>query len=265
MNFVEESRVWPVALTIAGSDSGGGAGIQADLKTFHGNGVYGVSAITCLTAQNPDGVTGVQPMSADFVLEQIRQVHAYFDVRAIKTGMLFNEEIVLAVAGFLRENPDLPVIVDPVMVATSGAVLLEESAIEAIKRELLPKASLITPNLDEAEVLLGWKPRCSEEMKKAAEELVGSFDTSVLLKGGHLEESLLTDWLVSANGFKRGFNQDRIFNINTHGSGCTLASAIAAQVALGRDLQEAASAGLAYLQRSMQSPLLVNGTFWIAH
>lgn len=255
----------PLALSIAGSDSGGGAGIQADLKTFTANGVYGATAITCVTAQNPGGVTAVQAMPAEFVEAQIQQVNAYFPVRVVKTGMLLNADIVSVVAAFLRSHRVLPVVVDPVMVATSGSVLLEEEAIEAMTTELLPLASLITPNLDEAAVLLGWNPDSSEKMEKAAVELMERFGTAVLLKGGHLSGSVLTDWLVSPNGFKRGFNQRRLPEINTHGSGCTLASAIASQVALGRSIEQSVELGLAYLQAAMERPVRVNGTPWIGH
>lgn len=254
-----------MALSIAGSDSGGGAGIQADLKTFSANAVYGTTAITCVTAQNPDGVAGVEALPTGIVAAQMQQVAEFFDLRAVKTGMLFNVDIILAVADFLRLHSEVPVVVDPVMVATSGAVLLEESAIDAMTRELLPLATLITPNLDEAAVLLGRKPETSLEMEQAALELAQRFNTAVLLKGGHLSGSLLTDWLALPNGNKRGFNQQRLPDINTHGSGCTLASAIAAQLALGQPLETAVELGLGYLKSAMERPVWLNGTAWIGH
>ena len=222
----------PVALSIAGSDSGGGAGIQADLLTFAANGVFGTTAITCLTAQNPDGVTAVQSMPAEFVSEQIHQVHRFFALGAIKTGMLFNTEIIEAVAAFVQTHPEIPLVVDPVMVATSGARLLEESAIEALQARLLPQASLITPNLDEAAVLLGRRPSTVPEMEAAAAELAAKVGVPVLLKGGHLEqERELVDILATADGNCSAFTALRIDKVNTHGSGCTLSSAIAANLA----------------------------------
>jgi hydroxymethylpyrimidine/phosphomethylpyrimidine kinase len=254
----------PVVLTIAGSDSGGGAGIQADLLTFAACGVFGTSAITCLTAQNPDGVSAVQAMPAGFVAEQIAQIDRFFQLRAVKTGMLFNAPIIDAVAAFLAAHPQLPAVLDPVMVATSGAVLLEPEAIAALHR-LLPLATLITPNLDEAGVLLGHTPRTAADMHRAGGELASRIGCAVLLKGGHLEGSELTDLLVLPNGDKHEFTRARIDAVNTHGSGCTLASAIAAGLACGRDLAAAVAAGLAYVRDGMVQPLNVDGRAYIRH
>lgn len=256
----------PVALTIAGSDSGGGAGIQADLHTFQANGVFGTSAITCLTAQNPDSVTGIEAMSADFVREQIEQVHRYFTIGAIKTGMLFSEPIISAVADFLKDNPEIPAVVDPVMVATSGAVLLHESAIQALQLKLLPRAAVITPNLDEADVLLFGRPTTVEEMESVALKLAGTIGVPVLLKGGHLDGGdQVTDILAAADGEFQTFTGMRIDNVNTHGSGCTLSSAIAANLAKGWDLTNAIGEALTYLRNGLRKPVYLNGKPFIQH
>jgi hydroxymethylpyrimidine/phosphomethylpyrimidine kinase len=256
----------PVALSIAGSDSGGGAGIQADLLTFAANGAFGTTAITCLTAQNPDGVTGIEAMPAAFVREQIEQVHRYFRIGAIKTGMLFNEEIIGAVSDFLEDHPDIPVVVDPVMVATSGAVLLHENAISALQLKLLPRASVITPNLDEAAVLLGSRPTTVGEMEQAAARLASTIGVPVLLKGGHLEETPeVIDILALEDGTTHPFSAQRIGNVDTHGSGCTLSSAIAANLARKWDLIQAIGEALTYLRRGMRQPLYLNGRAFIQH
>jgi hydroxymethylpyrimidine/phosphomethylpyrimidine kinase len=256
----------PVALSIAGSDSGGGAGIQADLLTFAANGVFGTTAITCLTAQNPDGVTGIEAMPADFVREQIEQVHRYFTIGAIKTGMLFNEEIIEAVSGFLEDHPDIPVVVDPVMVATSGAVLLHKKAISALQLRLLPRATVITPNLDEAAVLLGSKATTVAGMEEDALQLATTIGVPVLLKGGHLEDTPeVIDILALSDGTFHPFSAQRIGNVDTHGSGCTLSSAIAANLARKWDLIQAIGEALTYLRRGMRQPLHLNGRAFIQH
>ncbi|MGC9451847.1 MAG: bifunctional hydroxymethylpyrimidine kinase/phosphomethylpyrimidine kinase [Oceanipulchritudo sp.] len=256
----------PVALAIAGSDSGGGAGVQADLLTMSANGVFGTTAITCLTAQNPDGVTKIQSLPAEFVHEQIEQVHRYFRIGAIKTGMLFNTEIVEIVADFLEKNDEIPAVIDPVMVATSGAVLLHESAIEALQLKLLPRAALITPNLDEAAVLLGEKPGTVEDMTTAADHLAGLMGVPVLLKGGHLEAAEeVVDILAVPGREPSAFSARRIENINTHGSGCTLSSAIAANLAKNWELTKAVGEALTYLRRGLRQPLYLNGIPFISH
>ena len=256
----------PVALSIAGSDSGGGAGIQADLLTFKANGVFGTTAVTCLTAQNPNGVSAIEALPAPFVREQIEQVHRYFGLGAIKTGMLYNREIITAVSNFLTARPEIPAVVDPVMVATSGAVLLHQSAIEALQSELLSQAALITPNLDEAGVLLGKTPASVEAMREAAVQLAVRFNAPVLLKGGHLEDSKdLTDILAMPDGTLSEFTGKRVDATNTHGSGCTLSSAIAANLARKRALTEAIGDALTYLRRGLSQPLFLNGQPFIQH
>ena len=255
----------PVALSIAGSDSGGGAGVQADLLTFAANGVFGTTAITCLTAQNPDGVSGVAAIEPEFVAEQARQVFRFFDVRAVKTGMLFNAPIIAAVAALLGARRGLPVVVDPVMVATSGATLLQPEAVAAVREQLLPLAALVTPNLDEAAVLLGRRPGDEAAMRAGALELARRFGVPFLLKGGHLGGTRLVDVLARPDGGTERWSGERIEGVDTHGSGCTLSSAIAAQLALGRPLLEAVAAGRDYLRRGMERGAVAGGRKFIAH
>ena len=255
----------PVALSIAGSDSGGGAGVQADLLTFAANGVFGTTAIACLTAQNPDGVSGVAAIEPAFVAEQARQVFRFFDVRVVKTGMLFNAPIIAAVAEVLRERRGVPAVVDPVMVATSGAALLKPEAVAAVCEQLMPLAALATPNLDEAAVLLGRRPADAREMEAAALELAKRYGTAFLLKGGHLGGDELVDVLATPDGRTERWVGARIAGVDTHGSGCTLSSAIAAHLALGRSLVEAVAAGRDYLRRGMERGVATGGRRFIAH
>lgn len=256
----------PPTISVAGSDSGAGAGIQADLLTFNALGVHGTTAITCVTAQNPDGVSAVEALPAAFVREQIEQVHRYFTLKAGKTGMLFNEPIIVTVADFLRQHPEIPFVVDPVMVATSGAVLLHPSAVEALKEHLLPLAGLITPNLDEAGVLLGDKPETQEDMLEAARELAMTYRVPVLLKGGHMTSgNQVVDIIVEPGKDPVTFTFPRAAGINTHGSGCTLSSAIAAGLAKGLKLATAVDEGLRYLQGGMHHPTYLNGESFIRH
>lgn len=231
----------PIALTIAGSDSGGGAGVQADLKTFAALGTHGTSAITCLTAQSPKGVTGIQPAKPAMVRAQIEAVFAELRPAAVKTGMLFDKGIIQAVASSLSalRAPGMPLIVDPVMVATSGARLLQPAALRALQQELLPLATLTTPNLDEAEILVGAKLTSLEDLRAAARAIHARFGCAALVKGGHLRGhpeavDVLFDGrrevLLSAP-FVRG--------VSTHGTGCTYSAAIAAHCARGRSLVQA--------------------------
>jgi hydroxymethylpyrimidine/phosphomethylpyrimidine kinase len=229
----------PIALTIAGSDSSGGAGIQADLKTFSAFGVYGASALTALTAQNTRGVAAVEPVAARFVVAQIDAVLADLEVGAIKTGMLANAEIVAAVAGRLSATAGLPLVVDPVMVATSGDVLLTDDAIEAVKRQLIPLATLITPNLPEAARLLGAKQAADDAQAiDQARALLALGCGAVLLKGGHGTGEAAVDILCDPAGTER-LARPRIATPHTHGTGCTLSAAIAALLAQGVALREA--------------------------
>lgn len=243
----------PCALSIAGSDSGGGAGIQADLLSFAAQGVYGATAVTCVTAQNPDGVSAVHPCPPEVVTAQVRQVLAFYPVRAAKTGMLFSQAIIRSTAAALAEGSSLPIVVDPVMVASSGARLLEEGAIRALTEDLIPLATVVTPNLDEAEILLGRRPRDTEIGRMAdAAELARKLGASVLLKGGHGEGDELVDLLVDAGGRVLATRRAaRIRGTDTHGSGCTLSAALAARLALGDTLADAFATAHAYLQRGL--------------
>ena len=254
-------RELPVVLSIAGSDSGAGAGIQADLITFASQGVFGTTAITCLTAQNPHGVSGIHASPAAFVVEQCRQVTAHFHPKALKTGMLLNTEIVVAVADFIQAA-GIPAVIDPVMVASSGATLLSPEAIEAVRMRLIPLATLVTPNLDEASILLG---RQSLGGADEALELAKTYGVPFLLKGGHAEGDELTDVLAHPNGETKTFTSRRAPHVDTHGSGCTLSAAIAAQLAKGKGLNEAVTIAHAYLQGAIHGPIQVAGLNCIRH
>ncbi len=224
-------RTIPIALTIAGSDSGGGAGAQADLKTFAALGVHGTSAITCLTAQNPREVRAIQPSSPALLRAQLDALFAELPPAAAKTGMLFSAPLIRVVVECLRQHKRLPVIVDPVMVATSGSRLLQPAAMKLLQRELLPLATLVTPNLVEAELLLDTRLRDEEDLRRAARALHARFGCAALVKGGHLRGTReavdiffdgTTELLLSAP-FVRG--------VSTHGTGCTYAAAITAYLA----------------------------------
>jgi hydroxymethylpyrimidine/phosphomethylpyrimidine kinase len=234
----------PVALTIAGSDSGGGAGIQADLKTFAALGVHGTSAIACLTAQNPRRVLGVEPCSPKLLRQQIEAVFEELPPAAVKTGMLFSADNIRIVAGFFAKaaSPN-PLVVDPVMISTSGAKLLQPAAIKIMMEKLLPLARLVTPNLDEAQILTGRKLTAIEDLREAARKIHARFGCAALVKGGHLKNSReaidiffdgQTELLLSAP-FVKG--------VSTHGTGCTYSAAICAALALGHDLPHAVEIG----------------------
>lgn len=254
----------PSALSIAGSDSGAGAGIQADLLTFAAHGVYGTTAITCLTAQNPRGVSGLWPVPPAFVLEQCRQVAVHFHPRALKTGMLLNAEIVEAAAGFIEESK-IPAVVDPVMVASSGAILLAPEAVESVKKRLIPLAALVTPNLDEASILLGRKALGGVLAEGEVRELTKRHGVPFLLKGGHAEGDDLVDILAWPDGRTVTFKARRAPGVDTHGSGCTLSAAITAQIALGKELEEAVKIAHAYLQGGIHKSIEVSGLKVIRH
>ena len=247
-----------VALTIAGSDSGGGAGIQADLKTFEAFDVFGTSAITAVTAQNSLGVDGIWPMTAEAVAQQIRSVLSDFKVGAIKTGMLFNAEIIRAVVTALKEFPSRPLVVDPVMVATSGDLLLETEAISLLCSELLPLASVVTPNLDEAVQLCGMPIASKAEMESAAVKITTSFGLSgaVLIKGGHLqdqnEEGKVWDLLYSGGKF-HWYEGKRIETSSSHGTGCTFSAAIAASLSRGKSLEASVAESKVFLTNALEN------------
>ncbi|HEX8077101.1 MAG TPA: bifunctional hydroxymethylpyrimidine kinase/phosphomethylpyrimidine kinase, partial [Chthoniobacterales bacterium] len=222
----------PVALTIAGSDSSAGAGIQADLKTFGALGVYGVTAVTCVVAETPGRVAKIEPMSADLVREQIEVLLRSFPVAAIKTGLLCSGEIVAAIADALREDRSAPLVVDPVMIATSGDQLLRDDAIEIYERELFPIATVITPNLNEAARLAGKAIVDVVAMRKAGAILTQKYRVPVLLKGGHLAGNQAID-LLFADGNVTEFSAPFSRGVATHGTGCTYSAAIAAGLGTG--------------------------------
>jgi hydroxymethylpyrimidine/phosphomethylpyrimidine kinase len=228
-----------IALTIAGSDSSGAAGIQADLKTFSALGVYGASVITVLTAQNTQKVEAILTVPPDFVLGQMRAVARDLDVGAIKIGMLATRAIIEAVAEGLKDFANIPVVLDPVMVASSGDSLLDNDAVDALLSKLMPAATLITPNLPEAAKLLGKKPaRDADQMADQARGLREAGARAALVKGGHLDSETAIDVLLDENGEVR-LEAPRTKTRNTHGTGCTLSSAIAAELAKGATLGEA--------------------------
>ena len=245
---------YPRVLTIAGSDSGGGAGIQADLKTFAALGCYGMSAITALTAQNTVGVRAIHGVPADFLKEQISAVIEDIGVDAVKIGMLHAPEIVEVVAWAIDHYGLRQVVLDPVMVATSGDALIRHETIASLVSELFPRATLITPNLDEAALLLGRPVREVADLEAACADLLGLGARAVLLKGGHLGGDELTDLLAlpgrPADQWLR-LSGPRIATRNSHGTGCTLSSAIAAQLALGLELAEAVRAAHAYIRAAI--------------
>jgi hydroxymethylpyrimidine/phosphomethylpyrimidine kinase len=240
----------PVALTIAGSDPSGGAGLQADLKTFHQFGVYGEAVVTLVTVQNTLGVTRVECLPAELVIEQLRAVLEDIPPRAAKTGALGNREIVEAVAA-AAAGFEFPLVVDPVMLSKHGAPLVSEDAREAIARRLLPRAALVTPNLHEAAVLAGIPIRELSAMHRAAERIVEQGAQAVLVKGGHLAGAA-TDVLLAGGRFYE-FPEERIDTPHTHGAGCTYSAAIAAGLAQGLDLPEAVRRAKAFVTAAIRS------------
>jgi hydroxymethylpyrimidine/phosphomethylpyrimidine kinase len=254
-----------VALTIAGSDSGAGAGIQADLKTFAAHGVYGVSAITAVTAQNSVGVTMVQALPADLVTAQIEAVVADFGVHAAKTGMLANAAIVEAVCAAVRDL-DIPMlVVDPVMVAKSGDRLVDDEALAAIKAELVGQAFVVTPNIPEAEALTNIEIRNEDGRREAALRIVEMGASAVVIKGGHFPTEDITDLLFVDDEFVE-FRQPRIAGRHTHGTGCTFAAAITSHLARGHDLRTAVEGAQHYVAEAIHhAPNLGRGHGPLGH
>lgn len=241
-------------LTIAGSDSGGGAGIQADLKTFSAHGCYGMSVITALTAQNTVGVSAIHPVPVDFVEAQIDAVLEDIGADAIKIGMLFSPELIEAVAQRLRQHRATNIVLDPVMVAQSGDRLLQNDAIAALKSELIPLADLVTPNLPETSVLLGRDIHSLDELEGAANELAQLGSSNVLIKGGHLEEGDSDDLLYLGEENRLiTLPEKRIATTNNHGTGCTLSSAIASGLAQGLDLESSVHRAKEYITGAIAS------------
>jgi hydroxymethylpyrimidine/phosphomethylpyrimidine kinase len=242
---------YPRVLSIAGSDSGGGAGIQADLKTFSALGCFGMTAITALTAQNTTGVRNIHGVPTAILSDQIDAVVEDIGVDAVKIGMLHSVEVAHTVAQAIDRHKLPHVVLDPVMVATSGAVLIDHAAVEVLVREMFPRAVLITPNLDEASLLVGHPLASEADMEAAALELMGKGANAVLLKGGHLQGDTVSDLLVQAGGERLWMRDTRIATPNTHGTGCTLSSAIAAHLALGASLVDAVQQARAFVRGAL--------------
>lgn len=248
----ETIKKTPIALTIAGSDSGGGAGVQADLKAFSANGVFGASAITAVTAQNTTAVRAVHEVPADVVAAQIQAVLSDLSVDAIKIGMLFSPEIIAAVAGELA-GCAVPIVLDPVMISKSGDTLLQEASVAIMAVELFPLATLITPNLPEAARLLNQpEAKNQAEMQAQGQALLKLGARAVLMKGGHSRGDICTDILLTREGGIAQLDAPRVLTKNTHGTGCTYSAAIAANLAKGQDLAQAVRCAHDYLQAALQ-------------
>ncbi|MBU6327241.1 MAG: bifunctional hydroxymethylpyrimidine kinase/phosphomethylpyrimidine kinase, partial [Verrucomicrobia bacterium] len=244
----------PIALTIAGSDCSAGAGIQADLKTFQHFRVYGLTAVTCVVSENPWIVRRVHPIPVEILVDQIELMLSTFPVHAIKTGMLFSAEHIRAVARVLGSRRQIPLVVDPVLLASSGDALSKPDAVAAYKESLLPLATLITPNLPEAAALLGWDSINENNFTEAAKQVALAFSTSVLLKGGHLSTDDCPD-LLCENDKIFQLDSKRIATPASHGTGCTLSAAIAAQLARGEKLLDACCHAKNYVKNSLQQSL----------
>lgn len=241
------------ALTIAGSDSSGGAGIQADIKTMTAHGVYAMSAVTALTAQNTTGVTGIMEVTPEFLREQIDDIFTDIYPDAVKIGMVSSSRLIEVIAERLAHYGAANIVVDPVMVATSGARLIGEEAVETLKERLLPMATVLTPNIPEAEVLSGMDVRTAEDMERAAALIGDTYGCAVLVKGGHQLND--ANDLLYRDGRLKWFRGKRIHNPNTHGTGCTLSSAIASNLAKGRDLDASVEMAKRYLSLALSDML----------
>lgn len=255
------ARAVPVALTVAGSDSGGGAGIQADLRAFGHFQVFGVSVVTAITAQNPLDVLGVEPVSPEFVASQLRAVASYFTVKAAKTGMLHNAKTIAAAATYFKTAGIKPV-VDPVAVSTSGKQLLRDDAVATLEKLLLPLAAWITPNRHEAELLLGRKLASQDDALGAAKELSERYQTGCVLKGGHFSGGGEAVDIVVHNGEAWGLRSpwvDLASEDVAHGTGCSFSSALAANLALGRPWQEALLAAKGYVHDALSNAVMAGG------
>jgi hydroxymethylpyrimidine/phosphomethylpyrimidine kinase len=254
MNSSIHKRQYYKVLTIAGSDSGGGAGIQADLKTMAALGCYGMSVITALTAQNTRGVNAIHPVPPSFAAEQIAAVFSDIGADAVKIGMLYSAQLIEVIARELKKYSAANIILDPVMVAQSGDKLLQDDAIQAIKEYLMPLADVVTPNIPEAEVLLNRSILGLEDMQTAAKALAGHGSRSILIKGGHLADGDSTDllYLAGEERFVR-LAAKRIASNNNHGTGCTLSSAIASYLARGNDIEDAVRKAKTYIQNAIRA------------
>lgn len=238
---------YPTVLTIAGTDPSGGAGIQADLKTFAALGCYGMSVVTALVAQNTCGVRAIHSVPPEFVREQLLVVLEDIRPNAIKIGMVHSVGLVDVIVDILAAYPDIPVVFDPVMIATSGHRLIEEDTVAAIVEKLFPLSAVITPNMDEASFLTGIPVKGIDDMQEAAAMIMQMKPKSLLLKGGHLQSEKLTSMLVNAAGLIQEYHSDKIDTKNMHGSGCTLSSAIASYLAIGDTIRDAVAKAQEYV------------------
>ena len=241
------------ALSIAGSDSSGGAGIQADIKTMTANGVYAMTAITALTAQNTTGVTGIMEVTPEFLAQQLDSIFTDIRPDAVKIGMVSSSALIQVIAEKLKEYKAENIVVDPVMVATSGSKLISDDAIETLKTYLMPLSSILTPNIPEAEVLSGMKVETEEEMILAAKKISETFHCAVLCKGGHQLND--ANDLLYRDGEYKWFHGKRIQNPNTHGTGCTLSSAIASNLAKGYSMDESVKRAKDYISEALEAML----------
>ncbi|MBJ6360345.1 bifunctional hydroxymethylpyrimidine kinase/phosphomethylpyrimidine kinase [Paenibacillus sp. GCM10012307] len=256
MSTGEGTAALPRALTIAGSDSGGGAGIQADLKTFQELGVYGMSALTAITAQNTTGVQAVYPLQPEEVVQQIRSIGSDIGTDALKTGMLFSSEIIRAVAGEIREQGWTKLVVDPVMIAKGGAALLLEDAVQAMREELFPLAEIVTPNIPEAEVLTGVEIRNEASKREAAKRLAFYGARHVIIKGGHDHGTEAIDLLYDGQGFTELAGR-RIETGRTHGTGCTFSAALVSGLAQGLAIDAALKQAKAFIQAAIEDGIRI--------
>lgn len=261
---VMSGAISPCCLTIAGSDSGGNAGVQADLRAFHAYGLHGCTVFAALTAQNPAGVSAIHAVPADFVAAQLDAVLGVYEIRALKTGMLADPAAIEVVAGRIASHPEIAKVIDPVMIATSGARLVSDDAVAALTKRLLPLATLVTPNLPEAEALCGvavdpaeGRAADSNHARELAERLYEKFGCAVLVKGGHGSGSMAVDVLFDGKSFEE-FSMPWVANpVSTHGTGCSLAAALAAELALGHDLSAAVRGAKAYVHDAIARSYLV--------
>lgn len=243
-------------LTIAGSDSGGGAGIQADLKTFQERKVFGTSVLTAITAQNTLGVHGVHPVPHEMVQQQLDVIFSDFEISAIKTGMLVDSSYMRLIADKLAEHSKIPLVVDPVMIAKGGVALMEDSAPEVMKKYLLPLVDILTPNLPEAEVLTGITIETHEDMLEAGKLLQQMGVKNVVVKGGHFkDEKEAIDLLLMENGEEIWLTAPRIDTKDTHGTGCTFAACIAAELGKGESVEQAVRTAKQFIQAAIETPL----------
>ena len=262
---MKSREILPCCLTIAGSDSGGNAGVQADLRAFHAYGIHGCTVFAALTAQNPFGVSAIHAVPADFVAAQLDAVLGVYNIRALKTGMLADPEAIEVIADRLAKHPEIAKVIDPVMIATSGARLVSEEAMETIKSKLLPLATLITPNLPEAENLAGvtgaGRSADAARARELAARLADRYGCAVLVKGGHGVNSAAVDVLCSPGRTQNGESRSAAFGefaapwiadpVSTHGTGCSLAAALAAELALGHDLSAAVKGAKDYVHKAI--------------